>query len=236
MSGNEFSPGIECAKSVEPRVRHFSSFEEAHRHLLEIGFYGRGGVLLTDHDETLRPSFDGGLTTHFDRIPPEVESALKYAVESGTRVAIVTNQVTEGHQIAQVSSKIWGYTPALKFYREQGIPVFGAKTKGGVNTIREAFSYMRNTASGNYYKETPESVAEVVAWIKSLPREQRKRMVWIGNNQRDEDFGKRLYQGLRDALPQEEIPDFEIYRLPEFRSKSGRVLEHLPMERRPKRS
>jgi hypothetical protein len=192
------------------------SLGEAEQLLDETNFFCQGNVLIVDLDETLRPSFDHGLTLSLGKLPQESQELLTRAKNEGVHVAVVTNQPREGHQISRTLSKIRDYEASFSFFEENDIPVFGYEAEG-LGPI-EAVKYLTSLARRDLYKNTEEAVSEVGDWINRQQNPpETPQIVWIGNNQRDVDFGKRLRESLKQGDSTENIT---IIQLPDFRSKS----------------
>ncbi|MFC1722409.1 hypothetical protein ACFL0C_02030 [Patescibacteria group bacterium] len=195
-----------------------ANIDEAIKFIEHEGILNEGGVFLTDIDETLRPSITDKITrkgiSNFDfarlnRIPQKSLDVIDKFKENDWHVGAVTNQPRSGHQIAKGLSQVLNYKEVMEELNEREVPVFGFKPSSKPYSIRNnpltdslkfyAQLVGEKVGKKTAFKSTPESAKEVVDDLISREMFEFPNIVYVGNNERDINFGKLLRNQLKES-------------------------------------
>ncbi|HXK52500.1 hypothetical protein H6802_01150 [Candidatus Nomurabacteria bacterium] len=213
-------------------TRRFITIHEALNALIKVvsdAGCAQGFAVGFDLDETLRQSFEDGLSGHPGRIRPEVYYLLKQLTRREVPIAVVTNQPSTGHQVSHVVAGLRGYTLALPALRFLGIEVFGYESRPWSFLTFPASIATSVLGLGGLYKESPEAVSNFVSWAETSCQGDLKHLIYVGNNNRDKDFTRLVALELAEsgagcAVEFYQLPNFSSFRSGDGRSRSGGFL------------
>jgi len=137
-------------------------------------------IMLFDTDATVRNQLKQASQFNFGKVPEDMLEWITHLHTSyaNLRLANVTNQPAQGHQVGRWIGSQKGYTPAPYVFSDQDIPVFGSPGK--------RFAVRR-------YKRTQLSVNQVSSWVERVSQEQNFGQIWyVGDSGSDEIFFKAL--------------------------------------------